>query len=146
MYGKPKILLFLLRVGMGWIFFYSGITKIFDSKWSSKSFLLQAKTFPELFRWFASPANIGWVDFLNKWGELAIGAALILGVFMGIAAFSGILLMVLYYLPGLSFPFVGTSFYIVDEHIIYILVLLLLARLKAGKIFGLSQIFGRAYY
>lgn len=145
MHGKPKIFIFLLRVSLGWIFFYSGLTKILDKSWSSKGFLASAKTFPELFQWFASPQNLVWVDFVNKWGQLLIGTALILGVFIGLAGFFGALLMLLYYFPGLHFPFVTNGF-IVDEHIIYAIVFLLLVRLKAGRIFGLSSIFGRTTY
>ncbi|MBI3070189.1 MAG: DoxX family protein, partial [Candidatus Levybacteria bacterium] len=49
---------------------------------------------------------------------------LILGVFVRLAALSGILLMLLYYLPILNFPYVGrgTTSFLIDQHIIFILV------------------------
>ena len=132
--------MFLLRISLGWIFFYSGITKIFNSAWSAKGFLEAAKTLPDLFALLASPQNIGWVNFVNEWGQLLIGAALILGVFASAAAWSAILLMLLYYLPGLNFPYVANG-YLIDEHIIFILALLILIRTRAGKFFSLGSIF-----
>ena len=146
MHSKPKFLIFFLRISLGWMFFYSGLTKILDAKWTAKGFLANAKTFPGLYDWFASPQNMAWVDFVNKWGQLAIGLALLLGVFVGFAAACGAAMMALYYFPGLKFPFVGADMVLIDEHIIYILALLLLIRLRAGKVFGLGSIFGRSLY
>jgi len=142
MYGRPKFLLFLLRVSMGWIFFYSGLSKILSGNWTAKAYLENAQTFSNLYAWFASPANIGWVDFVNQWGQLLIGAALILGVFVRSASFGGILLMILYYFPVLDFPAVGEHAFLVDEHVIYALVLMLLIRFKAGSFYSLRSPFG----
>ncbi|MCL5435549.1 MAG: DoxX family protein [Patescibacteria group bacterium] len=144
-HGRPKILILLLRVSLGWMFFYSGLIKILDKTWSSKGFLVSAKTFPGFYSWFTSPQNLPWVDFLNKWGQLLIGAALILGVFVGIAALAGAVLMALYYFPGLQFPYVENGV-LIDLHVIYLLALLMLSRLRAGRIWGLNSFFGRSLY
>lgn len=146
MHGKPKILIFLLRIAMGWVFFYSGLIKVLDPKWTAKGFLAGAKTFTNFYHWLSLPQNIVWVDFMNKWGQLAIGAALMLGIFVSFASICGAAMMALYYFPVLSFPFAGEQGVLIDIHIIYILVLLLLMRLKAGRVFGLSSIFGRSLY
>jgi len=146
LHGKPKLLIFFLRITLGWVFFYSGLIKILDKDWSSKQFLLSAKSFSGFYEWFASAQNLPWVDFVNKWGQMLIGAALILGVFVGLAAFFGAALMVLYYFPGLQFPYVANNLVLIDEHVIYALALLLLARLRAGRIFGLNSFFGRALF
>lgn len=140
MHARPKLLIFLLRVSLGWIFFYSGLMKILDRSWSAKGFLRTAKTFPELFQWFAQPQNILWVDMANKWGQVLIGTALILGVAVPIAAVAGVLLMVLYYFPGLRFPYVGQQGFLIDQHVIYALALLLLMRLRAGNYWGLGSL------
>lgn len=145
MHGRPKIFIFLLRVSLGWVFFYSGISKILDKTWSAKGFLLSAKTFPAFYHWFALPANLPWVDFLNAWGQLLIGAALILGIFVTLASLSAALLMALYYFPGLDFPYVGSGV-LIDEHIVFFIALLLLVRLRAGRIWGLGTFFGRTLY
>ena len=144
MYGRPRFLSFLLRFSMGWVFFYAGITKILDSSWSSKGFLENAESFQTLFSWLANPHNLIWVDFINKWGVAALGIALMLGVFTNTAASLGILAMLLYYLPGLNFPFVGQHSLLIDEHIIYILVLLIIIRLRAGKDYSITGLFRRS--
>jgi len=51
----------------------------------------------------------------------------------------GALLMLLYYFPVLSFPYIKPHSYIVDEHIIYALALIFLAAIRAGRIYGLDN-------
>jgi thiosulfate dehydrogenase (quinone) large subunit len=138
-----KIVILLLRVALGVLFVYSGISKLMDPDWSAAGFLQSAQTLPRLYDFFASDTNIQWVNFLNQWGQIAIGAALVLGLFVRWAAYAGVLMMVLYYLPGLHFPYVGQHGYLVDEHIIYIFVLLLLAQLRAGQYIGLDRLLRR---
>lgn len=139
-----KISILALRISLGWLFFYAGITKVMDPEWTAAGYLKGAKTFSGLFQWFASSSNIGWVNFLNEWGLTLIGAALILGIFVRWASFAGIVLMVLYYLPILNFPNVGHG-YIVDEHIIYIFVFLLLIAAKAGQYIGIDGFISKIY-
>lgn len=136
-----KIILFALRLSLGWIFLYSGVTKIMDPGWSAEGYLKTAQTLPSLFHWFANPQNIVWVNFLNQWGQTLVGLALVSGVFIRIAASSGILLMILYYLPTLNFPYAGrgTSSFIVDQHFIFILVFFLLWAFDAGRYWGLKS-------
>ncbi|MBI1982400.1 MAG: DoxX family membrane protein [Candidatus Levybacteria bacterium] len=136
-----KLSLFLLRLSLGWLFFYAGITKVFDPNWTAAGYLKTAQTATGLYQWFASPQNITWVNFLNEWGLTLVGVALILGVFVRLAALSGILLMLLYYLPILNFPYVGrgTTSFLIDQHIIFILVLIALFFFRAGDHWGLSK-------
>ena len=128
----------LLRIAMGWYFFYAGVSKIFDPQWSAAGYLGGAKTFAPLYSWFASPANIGWVNILNEWGLALIGLALVLGIFVRYASFAGIILMILYYFPSLDFPYAGSHAYIVDNHIIFISVFLLFIATQAGNYFGID--------
>jgi thiosulfate dehydrogenase (quinone) large subunit len=70
-------------------------------------------------------------------GLLAIGAALILGIGMRLAAVGGALLMVMMWaavLPPTTNP-------ILDDHLIYAAILIVLALLAAGDTLG----FGRAW-
>jgi len=128
-----------LRVALGWLFFYAGVTKIINPDWSAAGYLKSAKTLPDLFAWFALPSNIGWVNFLNEWGLTLVGIALILGIFTKWASLGGILLMVLYYLPILEFPIVGGHSFIIDEHIIYIIAFIIIIASNAGKYYGLDN-------
>ena len=124
---------------MGWLFFYAGITKILDPKWSAKGYLASAKTFSDFYAWLASDNILPIVNFLNEWGLALIGASLILGIFVKISSPFGALLMILYYFPILVFPYAGEHSYIADEHIIYALVFITIFMLNAGKYWGLDS-------
>ncbi len=139
MTGFAKVSLFLLRVGIGWLFFYAGITKVLDSAWSAEKYLVGAKTFPGFYQWLASPGVLPMTNLLNEWGLTLIGAALILGIFVRLASLAGVVVMLLYYFPIVQFPRVEHGF-IVDEHIIYALALLVLATSRAGKVWGLERL------
>ncbi len=140
------VTVWFLRVGLGWLFFYAGITKVINSAWSAAGYLGAAKTFPAFFSWLTTPANIPWVNFANEWGLTLIGLGLITGLLVRPAAIAGIALMFLYYLPILDFPYPNPHSYLVDEHIIYILVLALLFNTDAGRFWGLDKmVFKRKY-
>lgn len=139
-----KLSLLLLRLSFGFFFFYAGISKLFTPSWSAIGYLKSAKTFVFLYGWFAMPQNINWVNFINEWGLTLIGVALLLGIFVKYASFFGIFIMVLYYLPILNFPYVGQHSFVVDEHIIYILVFAVLYSFDAGKFWGLKDLFKRS--
>src|SRR3989344_4807996 len=124
---KIRSALLVLRLAMGWLFLYAGLVKVFDSSWSAAGYLNNAQTFPGLFAWFASEGNIGWINFVNEWGLTLIGVALILGVWVRWVSVAGIALMMLYFFPVLNFPKVGDHSFIVDDHIIYALVLAVFA-------------------
>ena len=132
-----RVSLTLLRVGLGWMFFYAGLSKVLDPSWTAAGYLSNAQSLPQLFDWFLAVQNIGWVDFLNQWGLLLIGAALILGLFVRFASFCGALMMVLYWLVVLDFPTVGHGI-IIDDHIIYVFAFLVLMALNAGRYWGLD--------
>jgi len=133
-----KNLLVLLRLALGWIFLYAGIVKVMDPKWSAAGFLKTAKILPELYTWFGLPTNLPWVNLLNEWGLLLLGVSLILGLWVRWSAFLGVVLMILYYLPQVNFPYVGANSLLVDEHIIYIIGLLILIFFRAGYYYGLD--------
>ncbi len=130
---------FLSRVALGVMFFYAGITKVINPSWSAAGYLNSAKTFPELFQWFASAGNLGWVNFMNEWGLTLVGLALIVGLLVRWASIGGILLMILYYLVILQFPYVGANSFLVDEHIIFISVFLIFIASNAGTFWGLDS-------
>ena len=136
---QVKLFLLFSRLAMGWLLFYAGITKILDASWSAEPYLLSAKTFPAFYQALAKPDILPAVNFLNEWGLTLLGAALILGAFVRFAGVAGAALMLLYYFPVLDFPSVGTASFIVDQHVIYALVLLLLAVSKSGRYWGLDK-------
>ena len=130
-------LLVILRVITGWLMFYAGITKILDPAWSAAGYLLNAKTFPGLFAWFAQPAVLPVTNFINEWGLTLLGVSLILGLGVRFSSVLGVILMLLYYFPVADFPFVAHGF-IVDDHLIYAAALAFFAAIRAGRWFGLE--------
>lgn len=133
-----KTTLFLLRLALGWLFFYAGITKIMNPEWSAAGYLQGAQTFAGFYHWLAQPTILPIVNFLNEWGALILGLSLLLGLFVRLSTLFGALLMLLYYLPILEFPYVGHNGFIVDEHMVYALALLVLGSLHAGRVWGLE--------
>lgn len=134
-----KIPVFLLRLGLGWVFFYAGWSKIITyftgtQDWTAANFLAGLKG-PFAFL-FTPLANNAFIDYLNAYGLLLVGIALLLGIFLRWSCFWGIVLMVLYYFAG--YP--PKSAFIVDQHIIYSIALVLLAGVGAGRVWGLDKI------
>lgn len=119
---RTMFALFATRLALGWLFFYAGITKVFNPEWSSKAYLLSAKSFAAFYHALASAPVLPWVDLLNKWGLVLLGICLITGIWIRVGATLGIALMLLYYLPVLDFPYVSKGF-IIDEHVVYGLLL-----------------------
>lgn len=137
---STKVSIFLLRVALGVVLFSAGVSRVFASSWSPNGYLDSAKTFPGFFHWLSLAQNAGWVVFLNEWGLLLLGAALILGIFVRFDSCLGVLLMILYYLPAFSFPYASQGSFIIDEHFVYALIFLLLFFSKAGHIWGVDSL------
>lgn len=144
-YKAKNISVFLLRLAMGWLFFYAGITKVLDSTWTSEGYLKSAQTFTSFYNWLASPDILPFVDFINQWGLTLLGISLILGLFVRFSTPLGALMMLLYYLPILSFPYIGINSFLVDQHIVYAFSLLVLGFIGAGNVFGLDGFFRKLY-
>lgn len=136
-----KFALFTLRMGVGWLMFYAGITKVIDPTWSAEGYLMNAQTFPGLFAWFAQPNILPLINFINEWGLTLLGVSLILGIGVRLSSTLGIVLMLLYYFSAVEFPFVPHGF-LVDDHIINALALGVLAAFRAGRVWGLERMFG----
>ena len=136
----------LLRVGIGWHFFYEGLSKLLTPEWSATGFLAASNSFMSgFYHWMASsPAMMQVIDLLNIYGLILIGLGLFFGVLTRYAACAGILLLSLYYL---AFPSFGTSLmlqsegnlYIVNRQIIEALALGVLIFIK-DKGFGIENL------
>lgn len=130
-YMTSKVTSFLLRISIGWYMFYAGITKVIDPNWSAEGYLKGAKILTGLYSWFASPAVLPYINFINAWGLTLLGISLILGAWVKYSAPLGAILMILYYLPlGIIHP--DTHSMIVDDHIIFTFVLLYFMSSGAG--------------
>lgn len=125
-----------LRIGIGGMFLYSGISKI--SGWTAATYLENA-TGP-FSAFFQGLAGSGLVDQLNIWGLLLIGVALLLGLCVRPASFFGVILMLLYYLAQFE---QNTAFGFIDIHLIVILVFVLFMAGGAGHVIGLDGLLYR---
>jgi len=133
-----KISLFLLRITTGWLFFYSGITKVLDPSWSAAGYLSGAKMFTGFYQFLVSPAILPITNFVNEWGLTLLGASLVLGIFVRLSGKLGAIMMILYWLPlGILRP--DAYSLVVDDHIIYAAALLVLSSARAGRIYGLEN-------
>ena len=137
----------LARISLGFVFLWAFLDKMFGLglATASKDAWIDggSPTFGFLSFGAAGPfkgvynsiAGDAWADWLFMIGLLAIGVALILGVFMNLAAAGGALLLVLMWtavLPPENNP-------VMDDHLVYALTLGLLACLGAGRWFGLGH-------
>lgn len=144
-------MLAVLRLATGFIFLWAFLDKTFGLGFStpaerawvaggtpSQGFLLGDGVVGPLKGFFtaiASPAS----DVLFQLAMLGIGVAVMLGIGLRVSAAVGALLMVLMYLA--EWPFAANAAStnpIVDYHIIYALVLIVLALLSAGDTWGLG--------
>jgi len=138
---NTKLILFLVRISMGWLFLYAGLTKVLNPGWSAAGYLGNAKTFAGFYNWFLQPGILPFTNFINEWGLTLLGASLLLGVLVKYSGYLGALLMLLYYFPSLDFPKIGANSYLVDEHIVYALVLIYMVLARAGDHWGINGIF-----
>ncbi|OGY63015.1 MAG: hypothetical protein A2745_00025 [Candidatus Harrisonbacteria bacterium RIFCSPHIGHO2_01_FULL_44_13] len=123
---------------MGWLMLYAGITKVLDPNWSAAGYLQGAKTFAGFYQWLTQPNILPAINFINEWGLTLLGVSLILGIFVRLSSVFGTVLMMLYYFPVLTFPYISQHSFIVDEHVIYALVLIFFAAIGAGRYYGLD--------
>jgi len=130
---------------------YEGVVKLMDPAWTAQDYLLNSRGFLSgMFHWMASNSAImEIVDFLNVWGLIFIGLGLFLGVFARLAVYSGILLLLFYYLAYP--PFMGYNFGVpqeghylfVDKTFIELISLVVLALFPASLDIGLWSLAGK---
>lgn len=139
-----------LRLVIAWIFLQAGLEKLFEGgvtdplAWSSVTFLenavVEANPLSGLFMWFANYPGI--VDPLVIFGQIAIGLALLFGVFFRFAALMGAIQMLFFWTAawqgGLMAGFPVQHGYLVDSSFVYALLLFGLGAWGAGRILGLD--------
>ena len=140
-----------LRMLIGWHFMYEGLAKLTNPYWTSAGYLQESQGwFSEQFiSVAANPGLLTAVDYLNQWGLLLIGLALLLGVFERVAAWAGILMLALYYLaappfPGLEYPIPAEgSYLIVNKLLVELAALLVVVGFPTAGRVGLQRLLKR---
>ena len=137
--SAERLLVFLLRMAMAWTFLYAASHQVFVPGWSATGFLSSTKTFHFLFAPLTAPGIAPVVAFLVEYGHLLIGLSLLLGLMTRVSAMAAIVLMFCYWLAHMDFPFISDiNNFLVDEHVVYALVLGLLIVKQAGRVWGLD--------
>jgi thiosulfate dehydrogenase [quinone] large subunit len=142
-----------IRLSLGWIFLWAFVDKLFGLGHETKSaqawinggsptlgFLKFGAKGP-FADFYHGIAGAAWADWLFMAGLAGIGIALIAGIAMRIAAAAGAVMLVMMWsvvLPPANNPFM-------DDHLVYALVLVLLAALGAGRFVGLGGAWERLH-
>jgi thiosulfate dehydrogenase [quinone] large subunit len=134
-----KSIVLYLRFLMAWTFLYAASHQVFVPSFSVVGFLSHTKTFHDVFAVFTTPAMAPVTTFLVEYGHLLIGLSLLTGFMVRISAAFGVLLMGIYWMAHLDWPFVeNTNNLIFDYHAVYAGVLVYLIVKRAGHVFGLD--------
>lgn len=138
----------LLRIVVGWHFLYEGLIKVFDPVWTARPFLEGSRwIFGDLFRWMISSDTGMWIiDKANAFGLTFIGLALILGIFTKIASWSGVGMLLMYYLAyppfgGFNYGAVSEGNYLfVNKNLVELFALIILGLTQSGRFFGFDML------
>lgn len=156
-----QIAIAILRIGVGIIFLWAGLEKIFAPEpWSAAGFLQ-----------FGTGGSLGWpfvsgeiaegtifnpthgiwtglassegamaiVNFLVPYGQIGIGVGLILGLLTRFSAAMGTLMMLFFFLAAWDF-----EFGVVNQHLTYALVTAFVGLIGAGNYLGLDRALGHS--
>ena len=153
----------VLRISLGWVFLWAFLDKTFalgfgtgrngetgvvdyfgDAAWinggSPTEGFLSFGTKGPFAEFFQSFAGAAWADALFMLGLLGIGAALILGIGIRIAAVSGATMLLGMWAASAIWP---DNNPFMDDHIVYAIALGLLAFIGAGRTWGLGKMWER---
>ena len=138
----------VLRVLVGWHFFYEGLTKLTAPSWTSAGYLKQARgPFGEMFRGIAAdPNTLANADLVTMWGLTIVGFCLIVGLFTRLASVAGIGFILLFYFA--TPPFIGYfytvpsegSYLIVNKNLVEAAALGVIFMTRSGLFAGLDRI------
>jgi thiosulfate dehydrogenase [quinone] large subunit len=149
----------LARLIMGFLFLWAVFDKTFGWGYSTpsaqawvnggsptKGFLSRVASGP-MQSTFNSWAGAAWADWLFMLGLLGIGLALAAGVAMRLAAASGAVMLALLWIAEWpparhhsdGSPSMSTN-PVIDDHVVYAVLLILLAALNAGRTWGLGRV------
>lgn len=124
-----------LRVVMGWVLFYAGITKVLDPSWTAKGYLANIPAANPFNSLWASMAGNPLIDYLVMWGLTLTGLGIIIGALVRWNSFWGAVMMLFFWLS--SFPLKHSI--IIDDHLVYAALLFGLGAFGAGRIFGIDS-------
>ncbi|WP_227133412.1 DoxX family protein [Halorubellus salinus] len=139
-----------LRVVMGWVLLQGGLTKLVtyldanpENNWTAAGYL--ANAIPEgnpFMDMFTSMAGSGLVDILVMWGLTLTGIGIILGAFVRWNAFWAAVMMMMFWAASLTGGLMQglplAHGWVVDDHVVYAMLLFGLGAIGAGRILGVD--------
>jgi thiosulfate dehydrogenase [quinone] large subunit len=136
---------------MGWIILQGGLSKLVtyldatpDNDWTAAGFLRNVPAGNPLTGFFASLAGNPLIDLLNMWGLTLVGLALLIGAFVRFSAFWGGVMMFFYWLASLEGGLLDglpvAHGWVVDDHMVYIVLLFALGAFGTGRILGVDRV------
>ena len=129
--SNERAFLIFFRLAMAWTFLYAASHQVF--------FLSHTKTFHGLFSIFITPTMAPITTFLVEWGHLLIGLSLLVGLMVRVSAAFGAALMIIYWMAHMDFPYITNhNNFLLDDHIVYAVILIFLIVKKAGHVWGLD--------
>lgn len=136
---SERALVFYLRLTMAWTFLYAASHQVFDPDFTVVGFLSHTKTFHDLFAVFTTPTMAPITTVLVEYGHLLIGLSLLFGLMVRFSASAGVVLMLVYWMAHMDWPFIeNKNNFIVDQHLVFAGVLVLLIIKQAGHVWGLD--------
>jgi uncharacterized membrane protein YphA (DoxX/SURF4 family) len=132
-----RLVIFFLRVTLGFNFFYIGLTTLFSKTLQTN---LQGQSMNGLYRWLATPGAYPWLHPSFQWLFLLIGACLILGLATRPASILGLALVAFSFLPTVNFAAPNLSQFVNDKLVIFCCLLVILVA-NAGTYIGLDRFF-----
>ena len=131
-----RLAAFFLRVALGLDFFYLGWSSLFNHPLAVK---LGVRSAGGMYLWLASPAPFAGVPTeVFAWIFLIVGVLLAIGLFTRLAAIVAGVLVVVSWLPGVSFAAWNPVPFVNDDIVIFFsLIIIILTR--AGTYIGIDK-------
>lgn len=143
LFGKEHsvsaLFMVMLRATIGGMILFAGLGKMTGDPFDASGYLVHAiDPASPVSGLYAAMGTTPWfVEFVNVLvpvTQLLIGAALILGAFVRLAALGGAIQMMLFYLGGWT----GDALALFDSTLVYAVVFLAVAAFGAGRVLGLD--------
>ena len=137
-HSLSALFIVLLRATIGGMILFAGLGKVSEWPFDAAGYLANIDPASPVSGLYAAMAsNAALMEFVNVFvpvTQLLIGAALITGAFVRLAALGGAMQMTLFYLGGWS----GEALALFDSTLVYAVVFLTVAAFGAGRVLGLD--------
>ena len=134
-----KAIILFFRLTMAWTFLYAASHQVFVRDFSVVGFLGPRRPFMIFSQSSRRRRLRRSRPFSSSYGHLLIGLSLLTGLMVRVSAAFGVLLMGIYWMAHMDWPFIeNTTNFVFDFHLVYAGVLVYLIVTRAGHVFGLD--------